>query len=211
MPAWVAGKHPGTGSILFTPASGGQNVQTNQGTALSALFGPGNLTLVALCRSLIADGNFREVVRSALQSFFILQNSSNTWAWAPHGTEYSDTTTPMTVGEWALLAGTWSNVTTSGKLYKNGIPYQSISTGGAIATGTNGFYFGNFGSGSQLFNGNIAMIAMYNRVLSQSEIQWLTAEPYAVIQLKPVLRRWVGKQVPLTPGTRGFLPMNIVS
>ncbi len=61
-------------------------------------------------------------------------------------------------------------------------------TGGALANDGNFANIGTYGS-SNSFNGSMEGFRLYNRGLSQSEVQWLYAEPYAgIYEALPVWR-----------------------
>jgi len=87
--------------------------------------------------------------------------------------QYTNTATYITTTNWAQVVGTY----TSGdrKTYINGILRTSDTQTGAVATNTNGMsigVYGGFNGGrGYYYNGNIAIVRVYNRVLSASEIR----------------------------------------
>jgi|GEM_PF-7045488 len=73
---------------------------------------------------------------------------------------------------WVFVAGTYDGVTM--KIYVNGVlENQSSDFAGLIAyNGSLGFFVGNYGGGWE-FNGSIDEVKVYNRSLSQSEVEEL--------------------------------------
>ena len=86
--------------------------------------------------------------------------------------QYTNTATYITTTNWAQIVGTY----TSGdrKTYINGILRTSDTQTGSVNTNTNGMsigVYGGFNGGrGYYYNGNIAIVRVYNRVLSASEI-----------------------------------------
>ena len=86
--------------------------------------------------------------------------------------QYTNTATYITTTNWAQIVGTY----TSGdrKTYINGILRTSDTQTGTVNTNTNGMsigVYGGFNGGrGYYYNGNIAIVRVYNRVLSASEI-----------------------------------------
>jgi hypothetical protein len=82
------------------------------------------------------------------------------------------TATYLNTTDWAQVVGTY----TSGdrRTYINGILRTSDTQTGAVSTNTNGMsigVYGGFNGGRGYFyNGNIAIVRVYNRVLSASEV-----------------------------------------
>jgi len=83
------------------------------------------------------------------------------------------TATYMTAGEWYQVVGTY----TSGdkRLYINGTQVNSNGVTGTVSTNSGGMSMGAYGgySGSRSYylNGNLSLCRVYNRVLTQEEIQ----------------------------------------
>ena len=79
------------------------------------------------------------------------------------------TATYLNITDWAHIVGTY----TSGdrRTYINGILRTSDAQTGTINTNTGGMFIGTYGGGGYPYNGNIAIVRVYNRVLSPSEIQ----------------------------------------
>lgn len=87
--------------------------------------------------------------------------------------QYTSTATYITTTNWAQVVGTY----TSGdrKTYINGILRTSDAQTGAVTTNANGMSIGVYGgfNGSRgyYYNGSIAIVRVYNKVLSASEIE----------------------------------------
>jgi hypothetical protein len=192
--SWIQGRD---GPALNFPATGTTGVTTGQWANPA-----GVLSIVALVRSAIADSNYREVFRQD-NAAFLLQNAGNFWAFAPTGAsaDYDSTATPLVVGEWALLVGTWDGA--AARLYKNGTLYQNNVRGGTSIPGAFA-YIGCFGVGGQMFNGQISHCMVYNRALTASEVQWITIEPYAMF-LPAQAPRLYGFAAPVSSSPRPLI------
>ena len=99
------------------------------------------------------------------------ENTSIVWRQASLS-QYTTTATYINTTEWAQVVGTY----TSGdrKTYINGVLRTSDTQTGTINTNTNGMsigVYGGFNGGrGYYYNGNIAIVRVYNRVLTASEI-----------------------------------------
>lgn len=86
--------------------------------------------------------------------------------------QYTNTATYITTANWAQVVGTY----TSGdrKTYINGVVVTSDTQTGAVGVNTNGMSIGVYGGFNGVrgyfYNGNIAIVRVYNRVLSPVEI-----------------------------------------
>jgi hypothetical protein len=86
--------------------------------------------------------------------------------------QYTNTATYVTTANWAQAVGTY----TSGdrKTYINSVLVTSDAQTGAVGITTSGMSIGVYGgfNGSRgyFYNGNIAIVRVYNRVLSASEV-----------------------------------------
>ena len=56
-------------------------------------------------------------------------------------------------------------------MYINGVPITSDTQTGTIDTNTGGMTIGSYNSGAYYFNGNIAVVKVYNRALSAAEVK----------------------------------------
>lgn len=94
------------------------------------------------------------------------------WRLGPLGDLSTTTATYMNTTNWYQVVGTY----TSGdrRLYINGVQVNSNATAGALSTNTGGMsvgvYGGYAGSRGYYYNGNLASVKVYNRVLTPSEI-----------------------------------------
>jgi len=82
--------------------------------------------------------------------------------------QYTTTATYLNTTNWAQVVGTY----TSGdrKTYINGILRTSDTQTGAVSTNAGGMFIGTYGGGGYPYNGNIAIVRVYNRVLTPAEI-----------------------------------------
>ena len=82
--------------------------------------------------------------------------------------QYTPTATYITTTNWAQVLGTY----TSGdrRTYINGILRTSDAQTGVVATNAGGMFIGTYGGGGYPYNGNVAVVRVYNRILSQAEI-----------------------------------------
>jgi hypothetical protein len=86
--------------------------------------------------------------------------------------QYTVTANYVNTNSWFQVVGTF--ISGDRRLYINGVLVNSDTQTGTIATNTNGasvgVYGGFNGSRGYFYNGNIAIVRVYNRVLSASEI-----------------------------------------
>jgi len=80
-----------------------------------------------------------------------------------------DDTTNLNANRWEYIVATYdgSNI----RMYKNGALSTTVAYSTSIATSTNSLYIGNYWDGNYPFYGIIDDVRIYNRALSQSEIQ----------------------------------------
>lgn len=76
---------------------------------------------------------------------------------------------PLRLNTWSHLAGTYDGVTL--KLYVNGVPVVEKAFSGSIQASTGALRIGGNGLWGEYFQGRIDEIRIYNRALSQTEIQ----------------------------------------
>jgi RHS repeat-associated protein len=120
------------------------------------------------------NGTWREIIykkRSPGRSYDLAADSS---ANKPALVINNGTTTPATYGpsafptaQWAHLAGTWDG--TTAKLYVDGTLVKTQAMAGPIAPGSDMLYIGGLGTG--YVDGTIDEARIYNRALSQTEVQ----------------------------------------
>ncbi|MEX0642954.1 MAG: LamG domain-containing protein [Pirellulales bacterium] len=76
-------------------------------------------------------------------------------------------TTTLSAGQWYHVIGTWDGVTA--RVYVNGLLETSAARSGTIGTDTRPLYIGGR-SGTDLFDGQIQDVRLYNRPLTNAEI-----------------------------------------
>lgn len=116
--------------------------------------------------------------KGTVNSQYSLFQESNTIYWRQNFGTFNQliTTTTATAGintsSWFQVVGTF--ITGSRKLYVNGILKNSDSQTGTIATNNGGMsigvYGGYAGSRGYYYNGDIAIVRVYNKALSDSEV-----------------------------------------
>jgi hypothetical protein len=116
--------------------------------------------------------------KGVVNSQYSLFQESNTIYWRQNFGTFNQLITTTTVGagintsSWFQVVGTF--ITGSRKLYVNGILKNSDSQTGTIATNNGGMSIGAYGgySGSRgyYYNGDIAIVRVYNKELSASEV-----------------------------------------
>lgn len=111
--------------------------------------------------------------KGTVNSQYSLFQEGSTIVWRQSNrSQYTNTATYITTTNWAQVAGTY----TSGdrKTYINGVAVTSDTEVGAVSTNTNGMSIGVYGgfNGARgyYYNGNIAIVRVYNKVLTSSEI-----------------------------------------
>lgn len=83
--------------------------------------------------------------------------------------QYTTTATYISTSNWAQIVGTYASG--DRKTYINGNLVTSDAQSGTIETNSTGMYIGAYGTGTGYFyNGNIAIVRVYNRVLSATEV-----------------------------------------
>jgi Concanavalin A-like lectin/glucanases superfamily len=78
-------------------------------------------------------------------------------------------TAALPLNTWTHLAATYTGATLT--LYVNGIQAASLAVGGSIATSTGALRIGGNNVWPEWFSGVIDEVRIYNRALSQAEIQ----------------------------------------
>ena len=82
--------------------------------------------------------------------------------------QYTNTATYITTSNWAQIVGTF--VSGDRRTYINGVLVNSDAQTGVVATNTGGMFIGTYGGGGYPYNGNVAIVRVYNKVLSASEV-----------------------------------------
>ena len=83
----------------------------------------------------------------------------------------SKTTAGITNGQWHHIVGSWDGSTK--RIYVDGVDKASVSKSGALTTNSNGAAIGSFGgtSSGYYFGGDIAIVKIYDKGLSATEIK----------------------------------------
>jgi len=83
----------------------------------------------------------------------------------------SKTTAGITNGQWHHIVGSWDGSTK--RIYVDGVDKASVSKSGALTTNSNGAAIGSFGgtSSGYYFGGDIAIVKIYNKGLSATEVK----------------------------------------
>jgi len=103
--------------------------------------------------------------------YALFQEGANiTWRQnlAPYTSQITTAATFINTSNFAQIVGTF--VTGDRRTYVNGILRTSDAQTGTINTNTGGMFIGTYGGGGYPYNGNIAIVRVYNRVLSAQEI-----------------------------------------
>ena len=132
------------------------------------------MTLEAWVNPSIVDGAWRDVIYKANDNYYLEATSSNGNKPAGGGTFAG--TGAQTYGTAALAVNTWTHlaVTYDGatlRLYVNGVQASSQARTGNLATSTSALQIGGDSTYGQYFTGTIDEVRIYNRALSQAEIQ----------------------------------------
>lgn len=172
-------------------------INVPQYAPISATPSPPNMSIWAICTSNLVNAAFHEVIRNRNAGAFLTQNSNNSWAvaFAVSGSEYNDTSTPVTAGERVSLVGTRESTNT--RLFKNGVLTENVSVAASGNT-SSAWDIGSDQGALDFFSGVIEVVGVWTRTLRQDEAQWLSAEPYAFLYSPP--RYWVSV-VGATPST----------
>jgi len=99
---------------------------------------------------------------SPYETYFIVQNSGGSKGSAIYNQN-------LPVGQWVHLVGTYDNYNV--KLYWNGLKVASASLSGNINSNNESVNISGYAAGTEIFNGLIDEVHIYNRALSDAEIQ----------------------------------------
>ena len=132
------------------------------------------MTLEAWVYPTTVNSAWRDVIYKGNDNYYLEGTSSNSGhpvAGAIVGGVYAEAIGPnsLTANTWAHLAETYDGATM--RLYVNGVQVASHAQTGAIATSTNPLQIGGDSIYGQYFAGRIDEARIYNRALSQAEIQ----------------------------------------
>jgi len=172
------------------------------------------MTYVGLVKWNGTTGSYMQILRHELSTAqFLLINSAGKSTFCVHNsaTEYDNSSIAAIANDWAWVVGTYDGANV--KCYQNGVLGVNVSDASAITTSaTATLGLGLQPTSGQPFKGNIAMWAMYNRALTQTEISQWYGNPYSLAALRaffsqPQDRYWVtgASAAPLTNiGARTF-------
>jgi Concanavalin A-like lectin/glucanases superfamily len=171
---WVAGRY---GNAL---SFNGTNARVFVNAASSLDLG-GEMTLEAWVQPTASQSGWRTIVQREVDAYF-LNGSHDGVALGPSGggtlggsTTFTGATSAMAIGAWTHLALTYDGSLL--QLYVNGVPTASQSVSGAISSSGNPLWIGGNNPYGEYFNGLIDEVRVYNRALSQTEIQADMATP----------------------------------
>jgi hypothetical protein len=133
------------------------------------------MTLSAWIRPTVSQSGWRTIMQRQADSYFL--NASNSdGPLRPSGggtlggdTQYLSGPTANPVNAWTDVAFTYDGATL--RLYINGTQVASRAAGGAIQTTNNPLWIGGNSPYGEYFTGLIDEVRIYNRALTQTEIQ----------------------------------------
>jgi len=130
----------------------------------------GTMTLEAWVNPATVSSTWRDVIYKGNDNYYLM--ASSTQAGVPAGRAGANKvlgTLALPTNTWTHLAVTYGNSTL--RLYVNGVLASSVAYTGSIATSTYPLQVGGDSIYGQYFQGLIDEVRVYNRALSQSEIQ----------------------------------------
>ena len=135
----------------------------------------GAMTLSAWIKPVATQSGWRTIMQKQVDAFF-LNASSDTGPLRPAGGATFGSTTTSLAGPTATPVGSWTyqTLTYDGstlRLYINGTQVASRAQTGLIQTSSNPLWIGGNQPYGEYFNGLIDEVRVYNRALSQTEIQ----------------------------------------
>jgi hypothetical protein len=185
---WTAGKH---GRAIKATSDGG--TAFNFGSGHASLNPGGDRVTVMVCAELFSQGQFNRCFVSnptgnATVHWGIGKTNADAWVfWIDTGSLMSLSTTGV-VGETRVVAGSYDGA--NGRIYLDGVEKNSTAKTGNISTGGNILIGGNSTGGNQNWKAPVYWGYMWARTLTQDEIEWVTAEPYALIAPQSPFRRY---------------------
>ena len=120
-----------------------------------------------------AVGGWRDVIYKEINDIYYLMGSSQNGSLPSVGGTFATTaafgTTSLPLNTWTHLAGTYDGAMM--RLYVNGVQVSSRAQTGSIHTSTGVLSIGGDGLYGQYWAGRIDEVRIYNRALSQAQIQ----------------------------------------
>jgi len=99
----------------------------------------------------------------------------------------------LNLNQWYHIVGTYDK--SNMKLFVDGGLVNSLAESADIRVDTGSFYVGSRTASARYFNGLIDDVRIYNRALSEQEVQQLYLNPYAMFEQYPVWRDYVAAAV----------------
>ena len=151
----------GTNSVVRVPSSASLNLTTG-------------MTLSAWIRPAVSQSGWRTILQRQSEAYFLNASFDSPGRPAGGGTiggdvPYIGGSTVNPVNTWTYVALTYDGGTL--RLYVNGTQAASRATGGTVQTTTNPLWIGGNQPYGEYFNGLIDEARVYNRALSQAEVQ----------------------------------------
>jgi glucose/arabinose dehydrogenase/chitodextrinase len=158
------------GALSFNGSSGLVQVAASSSLALS-----GAMTLSGWINPAASQSGWRTIVQRQVDAYF-LNASNDTGPLRPSGgatlggtTRWVGGTTSSPVGSWTHVALTYDGSTL--RLYVNGVQAATLAASGTIQSSSSPLWIGGNQPYGEYFNGLIDDVRVYNRALSQAEIQ----------------------------------------
>src|SRR5437660_1178172 len=156
-------------ALVFNGTSARVNIPNSASLQLTT-----GMTLEAWVNPSTVDGAWRDVIYKATDNYYLEATSTNASKPAGGGTfggagSESYGTAALAVNTWTHLATTYDGSTL--RLYVNGVQVSSQARTGNLATSTSALQIGGDSTYGQYFTGTIDEVRIYNRALSQAEIQ----------------------------------------
>lgn len=191
LPVWTRGRFGGSAiNLTLNGANGGY---ITFGAGYSRLYGLSNATVLAWVNPTTLPSNpaiFSQ--RSAGGFAFQMDWYSNQYRFISSAATKVAAINATATGSWQQVVGTQNGGTV--QIYLNGV--AGTPDTGATTFGAGNIYIGaidNSGTPAGFWNGLIDHVLIWKRTLSQSEIQWLYEEPFAMFL--PAVSRHSGKAV----------------
>jgi chitodextrinase len=151
----------GSNSVVRVPSSASLNLTTG-------------MTLSAWIRPAVSQSGWRTILQRQPEAYFINASFDSPGRPAGGGTigggvAYLGGPTVNPVNAWTYVALTYDGGTL--RLYVNGTQAASRAAGGAVQTTTNPLWIGGNQPYGEYFSGLIDEVRVYNRALSQTEVQ----------------------------------------
>jgi type II secretory pathway pseudopilin PulG len=170
-PAWQAGSNCKVGGCLSLD---GADDYVNAGNSNSLM--PASLTVMGWMRLGAGEnGNWMFINRApggTPGSYYIYADAPTIAEWSifSNAGARRDVVGPISKNEWYHIAGTTDASSQVQKIYINGI-LQGQQVAVPLGSNTSTVLFGSYGGGGYYLNGTIDDIRVYNRVLSEAEVQ----------------------------------------